>query len=826
MRHLRSLLPVSLLAVLIFHPLPAYSVCGDADSDGFVSAGDMFRVFSYLYEDGPPPSSEGDVDGHQILTVRDVAFVVWNLVEGLPALTCPPTLPPLIPAVDSDYAVLYSEVFPKATETFWLPLRVTVHDDIAAFSLAIHIRVAGEAPFIGNLTWAPSMSAFDLKQKNTFPPSGDMVIAGVSFLRTGWIGPGTYDVGQVELYLPARDSDRVITVEWTALPPVEPAGPSNYTMLVGRSLSTVQPLLLSDCHVDSDHDGIVDCADQCPGSDDAADADSDLTPDACDLCAGFDDRLDDDHDGVPDGCDQCAGYSDHSDLDHDGIPDCFDPCTDQDGDGLGQPGLPFGECPPDNCPLVANLAQEDADHDGVGDPCDNCRDLANSSQEDHDHDGVGDACDNCINAYNPMQGDVDGDGFGNACDPDTPHLAALDRLKVTESQGSGCWGWTAPDGTEYAFMGTHEGIIAVETAPQIRILDTIPGPLGGGATWREMKSYRHYLYSTSEQSGVRSGMGVADLSTLPDSVRYVGAFAINGSAQYTAHTISIDTARATAYLEGNVGNFSVYMMDLSNPELPTAMGHFGTAGGSGIHDMYARRDTVYVAEGFQHTWSIWDLSDKNAPKSMVRVSFPGAGFLHNIWPTADSKYCVTTEETPDKTVKVWDIHNYDSIQIVAEYLAESRMAHNVNIEGSVAWIAHYQSGVIAVDLDNPLMPSEIARFDTYPQGEDVGFAGCWGVYPHTANGYVYGSNMDGYLTILQLQRGCDTRLSGDVDGSGLINILDAVTLVNYLFRGAAAPVLEEADVNCSGDLTTADVVHLVWYLYSKGRTPCEICVSR
>ncbi len=823
----RRLLPAGLcLVVSLAFPGTARSVCGDSDGDGVLSSGDLFHMFAYLFENGPAPSPDGDVDGYEQNTVRDVSFVVWNIVAQDPPLTCPPTAPPLEPAVDSGHVLIYDEVFPAGIETFWLGLRLLHSDSVAAFTFAMRIRVNGEVPFLGNVTWASPLSAFDLKQKNSFLPQGELVLGGTSFLRLGLPGPGHHAVANIELYLPATDSDRVITCEWVALPPVEPAGPVNTTMLVAPNLATVRPLILGTCTVDTDDDGTVDCLDLCPGFDDRSDADVDGSPDACDLCPGFDDSLDADSDGVPDDCDQCAGYSDSSDLDGDGVTDCFDTCTDQDGDGFGQPGLPFGECPTDNCPNTSNAAQEDSDGDGAGDACDNCRTMVNASQGDRDGDGVGDVCDNCENAYNPMQADLDGDGFGNACDVDTPHLEARSRLSLTTSQGSGCWGWTAPDGSEYAFMGTQQGIVAVMAAPEIRVIDTIPAPLGGAGLWREIKSFRHYLYSTSEQSGVRSGLGVADLSTLPDSVRYVGSFPINGVGQYTSHTLSIDTARAMAYCEGNSSTFAVFMLDLTNPESPQAIGHFGTPGTSGIHDTYARRDTVYVAEGFERTWSIWDLSDKNQPRSMVRVSFPGAGFLHNIWPTDDSRYCVTTEETTGKTVKVWDIRNYDSIRIVAEYLAESNLAHNAHIEGGTLWISHYESGVVALDLDNPLAPVEIARFDTYPQGESAAFRGCWGVYPHTQNGYAYASNMDGYLTILELTRGCDTRLSGDADQDGRTGILDVVTLVNHLMRGGPSPVLEDSDVDCTGDLATADVLILAWYLFAQGRPPCEICVSQ
>jgi len=35
-----------------------------------------------------------------------------------------------------------------------------------------------------------------------------------------------------------------------------------------------------------------------------------------------------------------------------------------------------------------------------------------------DSDGVSDACDNCLLIPNPTQFDADQDGYGNACDPD------------------------------------------------------------------------------------------------------------------------------------------------------------------------------------------------------------------------------------------------------------------------------------------------------------------------------------------------------------------------------------------------------------------------
>jgi hypothetical protein len=110
--------------------------------------------------------------------------------------------------------------------------------------------------------------------------------------------------------------------------------------------------------------------------------------------------------------------------------------ADTDGDGVADDV--------DNCPLVANPGQENADGDALGDVCDadddndgvadgadNCPAVANANQLDNDGDGAGDACDadddndgvpdgadNCPFAANPGQQDADGDGLGDACDGD------------------------------------------------------------------------------------------------------------------------------------------------------------------------------------------------------------------------------------------------------------------------------------------------------------------------------------------------------------------------------------------------------------------------
>jgi hypothetical protein len=221
--------------------------------------------------------------------------------------------------------------------------------------------------------------------------------------------------------------------------------------------------LLRESQKDSDHDGIPDRCDVCPGFDDRHDKDHDGIPNGCDNCPNKANpsQSDADGDGVGDACDRCPGGDDNVDSDGDGIPDACDPCPlhadskDTDGDGIPD------AC--DNCPLHFNPSQLDVDHDGVGNACDPCPpsdDKVDPNQEhdadgdgvpdscdkcpggddrkDADRDEVPDECDNCPRHFNPKQEDGDKDGVGDACDncPNVPNPKVW-AAKLPPGAGSG-----------------------------------------------------------------------------------------------------------------------------------------------------------------------------------------------------------------------------------------------------------------------------------------------------------------------------------------------------------------------------------------------------
>jgi len=142
------------------------------------------------------------------------------------------------------------------------------------------------------------------------------------------------------------------------------------------------------------------------------------------------DNTDGDGDGVPDGQDNCPMVSnaDQADADADELGDACDP--DADGDGADDDA--------DNCPGLANPAQLDLDRDGEGDACDDDADgdsLDVAAEEgrgtdphraDTDADGIADGADLCPLHPSRVGVDSDQDGAGDACDPDDDGDGILD----------------------------------------------------------------------------------------------------------------------------------------------------------------------------------------------------------------------------------------------------------------------------------------------------------------------------------------------------------------------------------------------------------------
>ena len=72
---------------------------------------------------------------------------------------------------------------------------------------------------------------------------------------------------------------------------------------------------------------------------------------------------------------------------------------------------------------------------------------------------------------------------------------------------------------------------------------------------------------------------------------------------------------------------------------------------------------------------------------------------------------------------------------------------------------------------------------------------------------------------------CPVSLTGDVNESGDLTSADIIAMVNYVFKGGAAPQPCEAaaDVNGSGSVTSADIIFMVGHVFKGGAAPQDVC---
>jgi choice-of-anchor B domain-containing protein len=313
-----------------------------------------------------------------------------------------------------------------------------------------------------------------------------------------------------------------------------------------------------------------------------------------------------------------------------------------------------------------------------------------------------------------------------------PLLGHLDQYPSADYND--CWGYTAPDGKEYALLGVETGtsIVDINNPPNLVEVAFIPSQT---SIWKDIKTLGHYAYTVNETGG---GLQIIDLSDLPNSATLVKSWLGFG----TSHNIFIDESTSLLYAEGNSSE-PVRIISLADPENPVMMSSFGIE----CHDIFVQDNVAYVSEGYSGSYGIYDVSTPQTPSLLARIQVPVAGYAHNAWATANSNFLMTTEETSGKTIKLWDISNLGNISITDEILAPDGLAHNAHIKGHYAYVSHYGDGLRIYDISDPYNISEVGYYDTYP-GVGGGYVGAWGAFPFFNSGKILISDIETGLYVV------------------------------------------------------------------------------
>lgn len=295
------------------------------------------------------------------------------------------------------------------------------------------------------------------------------------------------------------------------------------------------------------------------------------------------------------------------------------------------------------------------------------------------------------------------------------------------------WGFTV-DGHEYGCIGSTLGT-HIFSLPQNHLLQEvafIPGRFQGSVVHRDFAFHEGYLYAVCDQGS--SSLQVIDVTHLPAQAPVV----LDDTTHVTtAHNVTVDEFGEKLYISGVAGS-PMKVFDLSstpeNPELLYDLADFENI--EYVHDVYARRDSVFMNCGNQGLF-IFDFSSANPPQILSSMTtYPGQGYNHSGWVSSDGDYYVFTDETPGHRLKIVDISDLTDLEVTTVFNSELNLgtnyashtaAHNVEWIGDKIYVSHYFDGLQVFDATNPEEPKAHAFYDTYTE-DNTEWRGAWGIH--------------------------------------------------------------------------------------------------
>jgi len=220
-------------------------VCGDIDGNGIYNIGDYAYIAGFIFGGGPAPAPCRDIDGYDLITVRDLILSA----SMLPA-SCV-TQPKIVAQPTNQMTIWYQRLFSQNQSTSTFPLEFTNSStgNIRAFDLPLAVRVDGQIPqaisvSLAGSTWPDQNIAVKIDTA-----AGTILLSDLS----GSVPPGTYTLCYITIEMPFSTSTRYTSFTCTDLGPYmtgvfePPNSACRYPMFLDDNLNALQPMLRTFC---------------------------------------------------------------------------------------------------------------------------------------------------------------------------------------------------------------------------------------------------------------------------------------------------------------------------------------------------------------------------------------------------------------------------------------------------------------------------------------------------------------------------------------------------------------------------------------------------
>lgn len=333
--------------------------------------------------------------------------------------------------------------------------------------------------------------------------------------------------------------------------------------------------------------------------------------------------------------------------------------------------------------------------------------------------------------------------------------SGLDPGRAAGSTYGDVWGYTAPDGTEYALLAVR--------AAGLSIIDVTPAPAGppvevaflasppGARDAKDVKVYGRHAYVVHEEGPVQ----IVDLAD-PRAPVEVGQLDVQpGIGNGGAHNVLVAEGHLWVIGGRTAGNAGLRIYSLADPTAPALVGEYRPEHQPVpyYHDVEVRDGRAYGSAIYQGGGvDVLGVSDPSAVRLLTTFTYPGAG-AHNTCTTEDGGTVYVGDEigSSGNWVRIFDVRDLGDVELVGEVVVDAEATvHNCYVRGDRLYVAHYTEGLRVYDVSDPHAPVEVAFYDTFRE-PGYGFRGAWTAYPYFASEKIIVSDMQSGLWVVTLE---------------------------------------------------------------------------
>ena len=371
-------------------------------------------------------------------------------------------------------------------------------------------------------------------------------------------------------------------------------------------------------------------------------------------------------------------------------------------------------------------------------------------------------------------GYVQGDDIARLGQFDSEKVTLQSWISLTDIQNAGfgthgaandCWGYVDGEGREYAIIGLQNGTLFAEvTDPNNPVMIEMISSCS--SSWRDIKTYQDHAYMVSECG---NGIQIADLSDIGNGNVTLVDTVLEGGTEAT-HNVALCVETGFLYRCGGSSN-GLRIYSLADPSSPVFVAEWND---KYVHDAqifvmesgpYAGREIAVCSAGFNGGFSstgisMVDVTDKSNIVVLTHYEYSSPGYSHQGWCSPDKQYYYHGDEldeqnnnhaTKTRIVDMSDLTNLSEVGSIQS--TNSAIDHNLYCDDTFIYQANYRSGLRIFDASDPLNPTEVAYFDTYPDDDSANFNGMWSNYPFLPSGNVICSDIERGLFILKPELG-------------------------------------------------------------------------